>query len=198
MIMDQMKIKTLLQKYYDGTSTLDEEDALVEYFLDNEVPDEFAKDREQVLGFANVRDEAIPVPLDLDQQILKKLEPFQNETKVRSLPSRTLYTAISVAASILIIASALFFMNRQPDFGSYEDPELAYAETREALEMVSKYFAKGTGHMTNLSKMEDAMKPLNTLEKVETPRKSLNYLKSFDQGIKKTYGLIDLDKSKEE
>ena len=196
--MDQQIIKTLLQKYYDGSTSLEEEDLLIEYFLDNDVPQEFAADKEQILGMSVVRDTEISIPTDLENNILESLKSVQEVNKVRSLRSRPIYMAMSVAASVLIIVSAVMFINRQPDLGSFDDPDLAYVETREALDMMSKYFAKGTTHLSDLNIMEEAVKPLNSLNKVETPRKSIQYLKAFDQGISKAQGLIDLNKQKEQ
>lgn len=191
--METKRTQILLQKYYDGISTPEEELDLLEYFSENEVPEEWKSAKEQLLGFQDIRDEEISIPEDLQQSIIKNLEPLQIDKKVKRLNTRPIYSVISVAASIVLIASALLFMNRQPDLGSFDDPDIAYAETKEALDMVSKYFNQGTEKLTNLGKMEEAVKPLVNLKKVDDTRRTLGYLNSFEQGIKATRGIIKTD-----
>lgn len=191
--METKRTQILLQKYYDGISTPEEELDLLEYFSENEVPEEWKSAKEQLLGFHDIRDEEISIPEDLQQSIIKNLEPLQIDKKVKRLNTRPIYSVISVAASIVLIASALLFMNRQPDLGSFDDPDIAYAETKEALNMVSKYFNQGTEKLTNLGKMEEAVKPLVNLKKVDDTRRTLGYLNSFEQGIKATRGIIKTD-----
>lgn len=191
--METKRTQILLQKYYDGISTPEEELDLLKYFSENEVPEEWKSAKEQLLGFHDIRDEEISIPEDLQQSIIKNLEPLQIDKKVKRLNTRPIYSVISVAASIVLIASALLFMNRQPDLGSFDDPDIAYAETKEALDMVSKYFNQGTEKLTNLGKMEEAVKPLVNLKKVDDTRRTLGYLNSFEQGIKATRGIIKTD-----
>lgn len=179
--MEHKEIKILLQKFYDGTASEKEEDRLITYFADNEVDEELWSDRDLLLGFRQIRETDISVPADLQKNLKNALDPLQRNDKVRTLSSAKVYSIISVAASILIIASVFTFMNKTPDLGTYEDPKVAYAETKEALELVSKYFGKGTEHIDNLSKIEE-------------PRKNLEYLKTFDEGIERTKGLIDITK----
>lgn len=175
--MKAKEVSELLQRFYDGTSTPDEEKRLMVFFQQETVPDEWIPDREYFLAMQDIQDEPVAVPSDIRQKILETLEPAQARSTVRTLRPAKLYSAISVAAGILILASALFFLNRKPDLGSYSDPEMAYAETKEALEMVGRYFGKGTEH-------------LPSLKKIETPQKSLEHLKSFEQGLDQTRGLI--------
>lgn len=183
----------MLQKYYDGISSLEEELDLIEYFSENETPKEWKWAKEQLLGLRAISNEDIPMPDDLQQSILQHLEPVQKENKVRRLNTRPIYSVISVAASLVLIVSALVFLNRQPDTGTIDNTEVAFAETKQALDLVSKYFNQGTEELQNLNIIGEAVKPLDNLQRVDETRKTMEYLKSFDKGVETVKGLINLN-----
>lgn len=193
MLMEKMRIQLLLQKYYDGSTSRQDELDLIEYFSVNEAPKEWKWAKEQLLGLQDISKEDIPVPENLQQSILHRLESVQNKSTSRKLNTRPLYSAISVAASVVMIISALIFLNHQPDLGSIEDTELAYAETKEALDLVSKYFNQGTEHLHNLNKIEEAVKPLDNLQRVDDTRKALGYLKSLNEGVETVKGVLNFN-----
>jgi len=178
------ELEVLLQKYYDGISSAEEELTLIEYFEQHDVPASWNAAKEQLLGMEAIKALDIEVPVDLDESILNSLANVQ-ESKPRMLTvkRRTLFTAVSAAASIVILVSAILFLNRQPNLGTFDDPEIAYAETKDAFNLISKYFDQGTQELNQLSKMEDAVKPLSNLSKVEETRKNLQYLGELDKGL---------------
>lgn len=194
--MEIKKIETLLQRYFEALTSFEEEAELIRYFEEHETPPEWNWAKEQLLGFADLQDLEIPIPEDLDSSILKQLAPFQEDKKIRRIGSNGLISLLSIAASIMLIASALIFINRQPDVGNIEDPELAYAETKQALDLVSKYFNQGTEKLVNLNKMEEAVKPLDQLKRVDETRNTLQMLNNFDKGIETTQGLLKLEDKK--
>jgi len=194
MFMEKKRIQILLQKYYDGISSREDELDLIEYFSNNEVPEEWSLAKEQLLGIEDMSNEAIPIPENLHQNILKNLEYVQNESKSRKLNTKPIYSAISVAASVLLIITALMFLNRQPNPGSIEDSEVAFAETKQALDLVSKYFNEGTEKLYNLSKIDEAIKPLDNLQRVDETLKTMECLKNFDKGVETVKGILNLNK----
>ena len=56
------------------------------------------------------------------------------------------------------------------------DPKIAYAESRQALEMVSKMFNEGTSQLSGLSKFNQAVEPLSKLNSLDKAAKSLSFL----------------------
>jgi hypothetical protein len=167
--MKTQRMKILLDKYYKGETSIDEENILMNYFLDNDVPEEFCEDRKLFVGLNELKEEDIVVPENLKNDILNKLEPLQ-ENKIKKI-NFSLYKVMSVAASVVLIISTVFLLNRNVD--TYDDPQLAYAETKEALYTVSKYF----------NKMEEAVKPLKNVEKIDETREDLEYLNLFNKGL---------------
>ncbi len=174
--MERKQIAALLQKYFDGMSNKQEERDLREFFAGADVPEEFDIDRKHFLAMADMQNEEIEVPADLEANIMARLAVEQKP--VRRLNTRMLYTITSVAAGLALIVSTFMFINRQPNLGTYDDPQLAYAETKEALEMVSQMFNRGTEKLSGLGEMEKAMQPLSTLGK-------------FGEGMDRTMGLLN-------
>ena len=189
--MERNQVKTLLQKYYDAVSTMEEENMLREYFKGKELPDEMKLEQLHFLAMADMQNEEIEVPNDLESKILARLSVEQS--KRNWLNSRMLFTAVSIAAGLALVISTFVFINSRKDLGTYDDPQIAYAESKEALDMVSRYFNQGTSELTNLREMDRSMEPLNNLERVEDVSKNLKYLGKFNEGVKKTRGLIQTD-----
>lgn len=187
--MERNQITGLLQKYYKGMSSQDEEKKIMNYFSGGDVPDDLEIDRKHFLALADMQNEDIEVPSDLESNILKLLAAEQKP--VRRLNSRMLYTLTSVAAGLALIVSTLMFINRQPDLGTFDDPQIAYAETKEALEMVSQLFKQGTDKLSGLEEMDRAMQPLNQLGRVDMVSENLKYLEKFNEGIDKARGILN-------
>ncbi len=189
--MERNQITGLLQKYYNALSSQDEEKKLMDYFLGSDVPDELDIDRKHFLALADMQNEEIEVPADLESNILARLAVEQRP--VRKLNTRFLYTLTSVAAGLALIVSTFLFLNREPNLGTYDDPQIAYAETKQALEMVSQLFNQGIEKLSGLEEMDRAMQPLNQLENVGKASKNLKYLEKFDEGVNETHGLLKTD-----
>jgi hypothetical protein len=90
-----MKLEELLDKYYRGETSLDEEKGLKEHFFDEEI-DSAEKDM-----FGYYQNESF-VPADLEASVLAKLTEHQNKAKIRKI---RLLSIISSAAVIAVILS---------------------------------------------------------------------------------------------
>ena len=149
--MEYVKIKILLEKYFDGESSLEEERALREYFTRNEVvPEEFAYARELFLYFNEESDVR-----------------FENSevVKTKRLQRKYLLRLTGIAASILLIAGVLFYALRPETQVTYAvingvkitDKEIAIKETRKALLLISDNLNEGTkdlGYLTKLNEVQ--------------------------------------------
>lgn len=169
--MKTNEVKILLQKYYDGLTSPSEESDLEEYFLNNQVAPEFEADKLHFMAVAAMRDEDIEVPVDLEASVLHKLNEVQ---KKKWLGNRRIqYLAFSIAAALLLMVSTFIFLSRQNQTQYISDPKIAYAESRQALELVSKFFNEGTSHLSGLSKINQAVEPLNKLTTLDKAAQSL-------------------------
>jgi hypothetical protein len=172
--MKTSEVEILLQKYYEGLTSTLEETALASYFRDHPDVPGFEADRLHFEALASMRDEEIPVPEDLEAGILARLNRVQQP--VRKLARRNLYVAMSAAAGLLLLVSSVMFLSRNNDQGSISDPELAYAESRQALELVSRHFNDATAKLTGLGRINSSIGPLTQLKSLDKASKSLTML----------------------
>ncbi len=182
--MKPAEIIQLLAKYYDGTSTIEEERLLKEYFEGSGVPDELLDEQEIFRCYSNLSNKVVPEPsVDFELKIFAAID--REEKRKVMTGSRRLYAMLSgVAAALLIVAATYFFFERRPDIrDTYSDPEVAYAEAMKILHSVSSRMNDGTralGQLTALqeetgrtldavgkstSLIEDNMKPLEIIFK---------------------------------
>lgn len=151
--MDYKYIEQLIDRYFDGETSLQEEQILRSFFSQNEVPAELApyKDLfryEQVAAKEGLGD-------DFDVRMMEILEQ-QPVVKARrvSLTARLkpFFRAAAVVAVILTVGNAAqhsFTAPATEDYNydgytdTYTDPTAAYQQVSSALEMVSEGISKG-------------------------------------------------------
>lgn len=173
----------MLERFYQGRTTLEEEQWLQDYFSSSAVPDEFFPDRDLFTVFQTTED-AMKIPGDLDQKILAKLEGEER----RELRSRriTIYSLSGLAAGLLaLIAVYLFFLRNEesPLLASqqwedtYEDPLQAYEEAKKTLLYVSNKLNQGTGELKHVQQVSrTTTDPLRSLSKINKGTRELNLL----------------------
>jgi hypothetical protein len=138
--MKKEEVKTLLEKYFEGETSLQEEDQLKEFFSgDSEFKNEF---KEAPLFLALMAEKEIQL-----KKISFNPSDGQNATHVFSAR-----TVIKWAASIIIILGGISLLipwNESDEtqkfeyVDSYSDPEEAFLEARKALAMVSSKINSG-------------------------------------------------------
>ncbi len=179
--MNWSVLKKLLEEYYDGSSSADEEKKMLELLKHENLPSEFSEDRMMITGlFGN---EEIPEPSpDLDERIMTSIDESERNRKIIS-GKRRLYSIVSVAAAILIIISFWFILednSRVKD--TYSDPQLAYNETIEVLYNVSSNLNKGRDQMEELSMISQTKSRLNLIPEsrnvVAGELKALKYIEN--------------------
>jgi hypothetical protein len=143
-----MKIEQILQKFYDGVSTPEEEGLLMEYFLNEENMNERLKKDQQI--FRLLHDAQIQVPAGVSERLEESIMQMGalSEVSHKSLPrKRTLYYWISSAAAIALLCIGLFFANResaQPKLAdTFSDPEEAAWVAHQTLAFMSAQLNKG-------------------------------------------------------
>jgi hypothetical protein len=169
--MNEKEVNSLLEKYYSGVSTVEEESLLREFFTGENVPAGFEAEKEI---FAYYRlGSLIPEPShDFEARILDRIESAESN-RISFNPLKSLYPFIGIAASILIVAGFYFFFAQKQNLqNTYSDPKIAYMETRKILFDVS-------------SKMNRASLGLQPVEKL-----SQMTSKSFE-AINKSSGIIE-------
>ncbi len=173
----------MLERFYQGETTLEEEKWLHDYFSSTTVPGELLPDRElfQTLGASG---DTVAVPGDLNRKILDTLD--REEHKEQRTRRISLFSLSGLAAGLLVmIAVYLFFLrtdepallasNQWTD--TYEDPLDAYEEAKRTLAYVSTKLNTGTselGHMQHVTR--SATESIYSLSKINKGSRELNLL----------------------
>ncbi len=162
--METDEVKRLLEKYYEGVTTGEEEHLLREYFRTHEVPPEMKADEALFLTWEEER------TLRASPGLSRRLETLIDDHRggVRTLRHsrirRLVRYSVPAAATVLLLVAAWYLTAplRQPR-DTYRDPVLAYQETKVVLLYVSAQLNKGT---QNLACLKEAERPVHALEKV--------------------------------
>lgn len=187
-------IKILLEKYYDGSSSLSEEESLKTFFSQEDIPLELKPDQDLFLYYATEKTgERSNSGHDtkLRENILNAIN-----SPTRKLSSSTgykgqLYWLSAVAASLIMIFASYFLLVNHGPEDTFDDPQLAYLEAKRVLEYVSVRFQEGTQPVKEgISHLEHSMKPLkkisemnkglNEVSKASTLPSGMNALGYFD------------------
>jgi hypothetical protein len=157
--MKKQELDQLLEKYYKGESTEEEESALSDFFCSNEVPEGYETEK-AIFGF-HKSSLNIPEPsADFGKRIIEGIDEIEKSRPKKLF--RLIIPLISAAAGILIIAGTWLYFTHQDDLkDTFNDPQVAYNETLKILYSVS----------IQLNQAERALEPVS--EMTVLPAKSL-------------------------
>lgn len=142
----------LLEKYWEGNTSLEEEQQLKRYFTSGNVASEH-------LAYKALFD-TLALSNEVPQQSLNAFARVNKSSSWLHALGNHKYKSMAVAAGlgILVATGALvqdrFFTPIQEDLGTYETPEEAYEATVQALQLMG----------TQLNNGKEKLKPLNKIE----------------------------------
>ena len=145
--MELKLVEQLLEKYFQGETTIAEEKQLKAYFSSNDVVPHLAK-YQSLFGYFETQKET---------QFKQKL-PLQPR-KQRSVKW------IGIAASFVVLfgLATFYFYPSVPnneDLGTYDNPEEAFAATQKALLLVSEQVNSGMESVVYLEEYEKTKKTI--------------------------------------
>ena len=124
MIMEQNNIKILIDKYFDGNTTISEENQLKIYFSNENVAVDL-KQYQPIFQYFVTQEKVF----------------FEPNITLKSNTKPVWYLSIAASVVLLIGLGTYFKMNNNTesnnDLGSYNSPEVAFKETQKALQMLS-------------------------------------------------------------
>ena len=175
MHMDTRQIKILLEKYFEGQTTLEEEQALTDYFTGETNVPELLPYRQQFVLLNSLREQDPVIP-DFEDRLIRMIDS-QHEEKQYSMRPRSFYRlAVAASIAILIGITGYLIMNnlwhREQD--TYEDARLAYAEAQKTLLYVSQKMNQGIKPLSAVSKINSGTESLKNLKKLNTSMDMLN------------------------
>jgi hypothetical protein len=172
--MDLLKIKSILDKYYKGETSLEEEKILKEFFRQQTHLDNTQADQ-QIMGHFDSG--MVSVPAGFEKELMQVIEDeWESESKLRL--GTTLKWAGSVAAILIITFAVLLYNGREKPVviaDTYSNPEAAYIKTKQVLVFISKTMNKNSNGLKYLS---DANKSINRCKKLNKINETLNSIKN--------------------
>ena len=182
--MELKIIKVLLEKFYEGSTSLEEEKNLRDYFRNSSVPDELACDKELFL-FSSGETETIPVSSGLEQK-LELLIDRQDKVETKTKQIRLWYKIASVAAGLAILLVCYLFISKEGQVNkmkdTYTDPQIAYAQVKQTLLYISETLNKGTKPLAQVSKLNQGMEQFSSFSSFGSGLKQLDMVsKYYDQ-----------------
>lgn len=154
--MEYKKIEKLLEKYWNGETSLQEEQQLRHFFQSPKVPGHL-KNIAPLFQYYQKETEYNPLGKPFEEKVLNKVSPG-TATRSRALWNNLL----KVAASLLIIGLTVYYLgfNREQEdtvaATTIEDPELAYEKTKMALLLVSEKLNTGEKYTREMEKLGEA------------------------------------------
>ena len=159
------EIRKLLDRFYLGETTLEEEQVLQEYFSSSSIPEELLPDRDLFRSLGDASD-SVPVPEGLNQKILDVID--QQEKKLVRTRRISVFSLSGLAAGRLA-------SHQMSD--TFEDPQDAYEEARSTLAYVSSKLNTGTSELEHVVKAsKTTADPLKSLSKINKGSKELSLL----------------------
>ncbi|MBP6181395.1 hypothetical protein [Flavobacterium sp.] len=142
--MELNKIEILLEKYFQGETSIAEENELRNYFSSLDVA-QHLEQYKPMFGY---------FPLAAAQMLKQEI----------SLQSKKRYVGwLSIAASVVVllgIGTYVFYnydnANEKQDLGTYDDPEIALRETQKALALLSNNVNLGIESVYYIKEYQDS------------------------------------------
>ncbi len=190
--MNLQELDRLIEKYYQGSTSEDEEKELFDIISSGQVPADYSEDIGLLMTLVNRED--IPEPdAGFESRIMDAIDRVGSGAKVVSLKKR-IYSAVAVAATLLIVISSYFLMqNSAGPEDTFDDPVLAYNTAIEVLSRVGRTMNTGTDVISELSAISNAEDKLNKLaspaQMISKEMESLKY-------IEKSMEILDIGSGK--
>ena len=149
---DYSHIEALLERYYDAQTSEAEEQRLKDFFLHEEVPAHLQAEKEMFLQL-----QVSAVPEGIEERLSQSIDRWGK--KQRTLRLQWLG---SIAASLLLLFGAGWYLQDTPRKDTCATPEEAYIEAQRALVMFSTALNKGMKQMDVLHETTERMEKIFT------------------------------------
>ncbi len=161
--MNIREIETLLEKFYEGQTTLEEEHILRRFFCSNDVPENLKQHQPFFIYAKLAHTETIGDP-DFDRKLDDRLSHPAKTGRVipwQTTGNKLMFISSMAAAVLLLIGLYFTFQHEVFKNSSHGLPlsaqELAYNDARQALLLVSANFNTGIKQVERLQFIDKAL-----------------------------------------
>ena len=142
--MELNKVEQLIEKYFQGETSISEEKELKNYFSSSEVAPSLEQYKPMFGYFIDAKKEVLSAEITLHKKKNNRL------------------AWLSLAASIAVLLGVGFYVYtssivpEKEDFGTFDSPELAFKETQKALDLISTHLNTGLEGMRYINEFEQS------------------------------------------
>jgi hypothetical protein len=185
--MNIQEIEKILERFYNGETTLREEKVLKDFFSGPDVPDHLKAVQAQFIYY-NVEKSELFDARQLENNVMKDV----SGSRIKAffiMERKRLFWISGIAATILLFLGIYLAMNPvvKKVEDTYSDPVVAYNKTKDILLYVSAKFNRGTRDLDKISKIDEQKENLGALGKFDKGIEEANKIKEFNK-IEKVFG----------
>jgi hypothetical protein len=197
--MNTQEIVRLLEKYYNGESSEEEETILKRFFEGEDIPSELETEKVLFNFYAASASDKIPLPSPgLEKRIISAID-VSDKKIITPARRQTLIMVMSAAAGLLILVGSYFILTRSIEpKDTFSDPQIAYSQAVKILYDVSSQINRGTSALDRVTKIGNtARKSFGTITKSTTVfEDNLRNLDYFQKAINMVSSPMDIGKNK--
>lgn len=163
--MDSEKIDELMNKYWNCETSLEEEQQLQAYFRSSSVPEQL-KETALLFRYFDEQKHKSLTDVSFDSSVIRKINA-PKKGRVTSL----LYNSMRIAAGIVVLIVAVWLVRievrettQQEMADTYDDPKMAFEETKKALMMISKSFGAAEEQAKKINLFNEAKQDIQKNE----------------------------------
>jgi hypothetical protein len=164
MRMDLHEVEHLLEKYWQAETTLEEEQKLHEFFAAEQVPPSLKGAADLFAFFRKEKGNALGQ--NFEAAVTKQLKLRQGGKQVSMIGLRNV---ARIAAGIVVVVAATFLIRQeirknypQEMQDTFTDPQLAFEETKRALQLISNSFGKAKKEASKMQMLNEAEKKIQS------------------------------------
>ena len=160
--MDSNRINELLKKYWSCETSLEEEAELREIFKGGNVPDELKETTLLFQYFEENKKKSLN-DISFEGRVMEKIHSPAKRGHIAKL----VYNSMRIAAGLVVVLAATWFIRNEirssnpPEVvDTYDDPKVAFEETKKALMMISKSFGTAEEHAKKINMFNEAQEEI--------------------------------------
>ena len=162
--MDLHEVEKLLEKYWQCETSLEDEQKLRDFFVKGNIPSS-AKGAAELFRFLNA-EKSKSLAANFEGAVTKKLEARRGGKVIQMISYGNM---ARIAAGIVVVVAATFLIRQeirksypQELQDTYTDPQMAFEETKRALQMISNSFGKAKKEASKMQMLNEAEKKIQT------------------------------------
>ncbi|MEJ7645012.1 MAG: hypothetical protein WKF87_10495 [Chryseolinea sp.] len=160
--MDSERLQQLLARYWSGDTTLEEEAQLREHFQNGDVPDDLKETAALFRYFSEGKMKSLN-DLAFEPAVIERIHAPKKGGRLVAL----FYNASKIAAGLVVVIVATWFIRNEirkstphEVVDTYDDPKLAFEETKKALLMISKSFGTAQAQAKKINMFNEAQEEI--------------------------------------